>query len=287
MAKKSNVILIIINIVELILTIVTIILTKKISDKTEENPLEEYEKNIENMFDDEDDAITDNAENTIIEVTTIVSEDLKKLSKFCQCGESVLDNICTEEQIASGCYDVSKNYKNTPLRYLKENCDQKKENVVDKGGLSKAFDLNYNTVSRMADLIFFCSIVLIISLCLIIFSLFSVIIPCECCEAIGVMALIFYCLSLVVNLICPIIMIIKYYSGDARQFLDFYEDCLKGEDKVMNLQKAYKKMNNINKYMTAFVCLFSFHIGLNIIEVVILIKKIKKARAEKKRKSIR
>ena len=287
MAKKSNVILIIINIVELILTIVTIILAKKIRDKTEENPLKEDEKYIENMFDNEDDAITDKAENTIIEVTTIVSEDLKKLNKFCQCGESVLDNICTEEQIASGCYDVSKNYKNTPLRYLKENCDQKKENVVDKGGLSKAFDLNYNTVSRMADLIFFCSIVLIISLCLIIFSLFSVIIPCECCEAIGVMALIFYCLSLVVNLICPIIMIIKYYSGDARQFLDFYEDCLKGEDKVMNLKKVYKKMNNINKYMTAFVCLFSFHIGLNIIEVVILIKKIKKARAEKKRKSIR
>ena len=282
MAKKSDVILIIINIVELILTIVTIILAKKIRDKTEENPLKEDEKYIENMFDNEDDAITDKAENTIIEVTTIVSEDLKKLNKFCQCGESVLDNICTEEQIASGCYDVSKNYKNTPLRYLKENCDQKKENVVDKGGLSKAFDLNYNTVSRMADLIFFCSIVLIISLCLIIFSLFSVIIPCECCEAIGVMALIFYGLSLVVNLICPIIMIIKYYSGDARQFLDFYEDCLKGEDKVMNLKKVYKKMNNINKYMTAFLCIFCFHIGLNIIEVVIIIKKIKKARAEKK-----
>ena len=88
MAKKSNVILIIINIVELILTIVTIILAKKIIDKTEENPLEEYEKYIENKFDDEDDAITDKAENIIIEVTTIVSEDLKKLSKFCQCGES-------------------------------------------------------------------------------------------------------------------------------------------------------------------------------------------------------
>ena len=77
-------------------------------------------------------------------------------------------------------------------------------------------------------------------------------------------------------------MIIKYYSGDARQFLDFYEDCLKGEDKVINLKKVYKKMNNINKYMTAFLCIFCFHIGLNIIEVVIIIKKIKKARAEKK-----
>ena len=57
-----------------------------------------------------------------------------------------------------------------------------------------------------------------------------------------------------------IIMIVKYYKGNTGEFLDFYEDCLKGEDKVMNLQKAYKKMNNINKYMTAFVCLFSFHI---------------------------
>ncbi len=35
----------------------------------------------------------------------------KDLEKYCQCGEEILNNICTEEQIISGCYDVSKNGK--------------------------------------------------------------------------------------------------------------------------------------------------------------------------------
>ena len=165
MAKTTDIILIIINIFGLALTITTIVLASKISDKTKENPLEKFEKYFENMFDDdEDDADSDKAENTIIEVTPIVSEDLNKLSKYCQCGENILDNICTEEQIDSGCYDVSKKNKNSPLRYLKENCEQIKENVVDKGGLSKAFDLNYDTVHNMAEGIYIILIILIISI---------------------------------------------------------------------------------------------------------------------------
>ena len=50
---------------------------------------------------------------------------IKDLEKYCQCGEEILNNICTEEQIISGCYDVSKNGKKTWLRNLEEkNCTE-------------------------------------------------------------------------------------------------------------------------------------------------------------------
>ena len=41
--------------------------------------------------------------------------------KYCQCGLEILNNICTEEQIISGCYDISTNNKKALLRYLDQN----------------------------------------------------------------------------------------------------------------------------------------------------------------------
>ena len=83
MAKASTCILYIAIIVGLILTITVLIIVNNISDKTKHNPLEEYEKRIVNMFDDDE---TDKTENSITVDTTIISDELSKLSKYCQCG---------------------------------------------------------------------------------------------------------------------------------------------------------------------------------------------------------
>ena len=67
----------------------------------------------------------------------------------------------------------------------------------------------------------------------------------------------------------------SYYTGDTGEFLDYYDDCLKGKDKLMIIQDTYEKMKNISKYMQAFVIIYFIHIGLRIIDVVIIFNKIK------------
>ena len=167
MAKLSSIFLCISNILGLAFTITSLILANKISDETLDDPLEKLDKRLESLFGGDDD--TDKIEDTILEDTTIVSDELSKLSKFCQCGEKiVVDNICTEEQIVSGCYDVSKNNKSTILRYLEDNCDTISEDIENKGGFSKVFDLNYSTVHKMAFGIFIILFFLLIS---VIFSI--------------------------------------------------------------------------------------------------------------------
>ena len=166
MAKKSTVILCIINIFGLIFTITTMVLTNKISDETKEDPLEEYDKKIKNFLDEDDDE-TDKTKDSILEVSVLVSDELSKLSKYCQCGEKILENICTEEQISSGCNDIFENNKSTFLRYLEVNCDSIGIKIVNKGGFSKAFGLNYGAVYRMATGIYIVLIVLAIFLRLI------------------------------------------------------------------------------------------------------------------------
>ena len=108
-----------------------------------------------------------------------------------------MDNICTEEQIVSGCYDVTKNNKRTISRYLEENCDTIGENIKNKDGFSKVFDLNYGTVYMMAFGIFILLYILISSVILNILSC--------CCQDVGgiycCIAIFTYFLSLVLNLI--------------------------------------------------------------------------------------
>ncbi len=270
MGKCSNVILCIINILGIIFTITTIILANKISDDTEENPLEVYDKYLKSMFDDDDSA--NKTENAILGFINIFFDELAKLSKSCQCGEKIFHNICTEEQIISGCFDVSKNNKSTILRYLEENCDKIKEKIINKGGFSKVFDLNYDTVHKMAKGILI--VLIILSICV-----YLVILPLFCCELIIVSLVLLtfcvYALSLIINFVFFIVMIANYYSGETGKFLDFYDDCLEDEEKSMDLQNTYKEMNEISKYMMAFLVINIIHIGLQIVDAIIIIKKQK------------
>ena len=275
--EKLTCILCIVNILGLTLTITTIILANNIGEETIDNPLEEYEKRIVNMFDDDDE--TDKTENSITVDTNIISNELSKLNKYCQCGEKILDNICTEEQIASGCNDVSKNNKKNILRHLGVDCNNIEGKIVTEGGFSKAFDLKYDMVYKMSSGIF---IVLII----LAFFVFAIILLTICNERECVVVIVYiilgiYILSLPTNFILFMIMIVSYYKGDAGEFLDFYEDCLKGEQKIMDLQNTYEKMNKISKYMIAFLVINFFHITLHIVEAIIICKKMKKRKKGK------
>ena len=71
---------------------------------------------------------------------------LNDLGKYCQCGEEILNNICSEEQIISGCYDVSKKDEKALIRRLSDlNCDS----------INKDLDLgNHNYSEKLMQIIF-------------------------------------------------------------------------------------------------------------------------------------
>ena len=142
--------------------------------------------------------------------------------------------------------------------------------IINKGGFSKVFDLNYDTVHKMAKGILI--VLIILSICV-----YLVILPIFCCESI-IVSLVFltfcvYALSLIINFVFFIVMIANYYSGETGKFLDFYDDCLEDEEKSMDLQNTYKEMNDISKYMMSFLVINIIHIGLQIVEAIIIIKK--------------
>ncbi len=70
-------VIICISILELIFTITTLVLASNIWDETRDDPLEEYDKKIKSL---------NKTENTILNKTTIVSDELSKLRKILPMG---------------------------------------------------------------------------------------------------------------------------------------------------------------------------------------------------------
>ena len=197
---------------------------------------------------------------------------LNDFGKYCQCGEEILNNICSEEQIISGCYDVSKKDEKALIRRLSDlNCDSINKDLETKK-YGEVFKLNYGTVNNMA-------LGILIIYCIILGMLFlSFVLGCGaiCCpeQILGLLMLlspIFFILGLVIgvgDLVLHIILMVYYYKGRGTgEFLDYYNDskCMSEERKIMtdDVRKAYDKLDHIDSEMTAFVALNFIGIALN------------------------
>ena len=259
MGKSAAVFKTILQLIEIAISITTIVYVAKIYKGTKENPLEVFDREIESI-----------ASNIIDNVAP--SKVSKAKDKYCQCGEKIINKICSEEQIIEGCYDISKNDENLPLRVLEDStCDEIKNELTNKNGkFSEVFDLNYGTVRKMA-------LGILIVLCLVGFSIFITLITqigiIICGEKAAVIILPFFiciiCICLfagLTNFILFMIMLVKYYKGRTTgEFLDFYEDCL-DDDEKSSLKQIYNKLDDINKDMTVFVALNFVQLALSIIE---------------------
>ena len=192
---------------------------------------------------------------------------LNDLEKYCKCGEEALNNICSEEQIISGCYDVSKNDKKALLRSLSYvNCGNINKQLKDKR-YDKIFDLGYRTVNKMAlgILIIYAINLGIIALCLM-FSCTTF-----CCKeyyhkTYPLLDRPIFIIDLVLglaNIVLHIILMLYYYKGlTTGEFLDYYDICATPEQKI-HLETVYKRLKDINSEMTAFVTLNFIEIFLN------------------------
>ena len=202
----------------------------------------------------------------------LIIKNVFELGKYCQCGEEILENICTEEQIISGCYDVSKNKEKSLLRNLDDTeiCSEK----IQLGGnpdFHKHFDLGFNMVYKMALGILIIYIAVLGVTVLVLFAAFGTICCGECALAILLPFLpVIFIVALfsgITNLVLFIIMMVNYYKGNTTgEFLDYYNNCMsdpKYKDMHEDLKDTFEKLDDLDSNFTAFVVLNFIGIFVN------------------------
>ena len=202
----------------------------------------------------------------------LIIKNVFELGKYCQCGEEILENICTEEQIISGCYDVSKNKEKSLLRNLDDTeiCSEK----IQLGGnpdFHKHFDLGFNMVYKMALGILIIYIAVLGVTVLVLFAAFGTICCGECALAILLPFLpVIFIVALfsgITNLVLFIIMMVNYYKGNTTgEFLDYYNNCMSHptyKDMHEDLKDTFEKLDDLDSNFTAFVVLNFIGIFVN------------------------
>jgi hypothetical protein len=239
----------IIQTINLGLCIAIIVFTTRIynSTKPELNPIEKYENE-------------HNSTNIrLLNSPPPLSLEDVQIEKHCQCGEQILTNICTEEQIISGCYDITPNNQKHFLRKLDSSFCNVIKMELDNKKYSEVFDLGYVMVSKMAlgTLIVYCCILGVIVVLMI--SLFGVL----CCGegALCILAACAPCIIVIVlfsgitNLVLYIIMLVNFYKGTTTgEYLQYYDECMAETDKN-KYYEIYKELSSIHSDMTVFVIL--------------------------------
>lgn len=192
--------------------------------------------------------------------------------KHCQCGEEIINDFCSEEQILKGCFDVSLNKDKLSLRRLYD-CTELTKIVGEEDDLSKVFKLNFDMVHKMALGILIINVIVLASIIFIIFVSFGV----ACCPEALVVCVPFLfivgiaiALSGLVNLIILIIMMVNYYQGKTTGDLLDYIDCVKEPDKdIFKKMYKYDDLDSLDSKMTALVTISFINIVINCITSIV------------------
>ena len=230
----------------LAISIVIVVFTVRVYQGTSDgDPLEKYDRNH-----------THSTNNALEETGTRLLSDL---DKFCQCGEEILNNICTEEQIISGCYDISSNGNKNLLRNLRFDCNSLPKDVdLVNPNFHEVFELKFDMVNKMALGIL---IIYIAILGIAVLSLFltCAVLCCQDCLVVIMVPLTIIIFLVVIgggiaDLVLLIIMMVNYYKGTTTgEFLDYYENCLPTEYKKGDLKQVYLNLDELDYNMTVLV----------------------------------
>ena len=246
--------------VNLILCIVIIYYTDKIylATRSPLNPIEEFE------------LIHDNSTTRLLYSPPSQFINEIQIEKYCQCGMQILKNICSEEQIISGCYDITPNNQKSPLRNLATNilCYEIEEKLKGKK-LSEVFILNYGMVSKMAlgILIIFC--IYAFTIFILDVSLFGM----YCCQelalcvivALAYLVVVIVILAGVTNIVLFITMLVNFYKGTTTgEFIEYYDECL-GYTERNYYADLYNTLDKIRNDMISLIVCFSLGSALNYI----------------------
>lgn len=245
----------VVGLISLGFLIAIIVLSAKIYNATEKDPF----------------AVTDNSSgNHVFKLDEALKQEVNRkynFGKHCQCGEEIINDFCSEEQIIKGCFDVSLNKDKLLLRNLGD-CDI--VNEINNGG---DFELNFDMVHKMSLGLLIVNAIVLGSLVFIMFVAFGAALCGECvavclpCMCSAIIALLF---SGVTNLVLLIILMVNYYKGNTTGDLIDYYDCPGADKDAIDIVLAAANMKmedlrNIDSNMTALVVLSFISIFLNCI----------------------
>lgn len=221
-----------INLIHFGLVIAIFIFIIRIYNLTDENPLENFDKNNNNNI---------NTEPTI--------------------------NI---DQILSDSIDVSLNSDKNLLRSLDDDCNDLNGLVEKNGGkMHYAFHLRLNKVHKMAlgIIIIYC-LYLGITVLIKLISLGQI--CCDSCILVCLIPLfpiilLVYFFSDIIILILEIIMLVSFYKGyTTGEFLYYYNECLKNDQKFI-FYSIYEDLHKLHNIFTVFIVLMSIKLFLDLI----------------------
>ena len=242
------------------LGIAIIVFTVRVYNGTKENALQLY---------DQSNPTPQTPQNSLLYSTPLPNQLENNLGKYCQCGEEILDNICSEEQIISGCYDISKKDEKDSLRRLLEEKDCTTiEAELSNAKYSTVFNFGFETVNKMALgilIIYACILGVVVLMTFVGISVLCcgekaaiIILPCLPCIFIIILG------SGIADLVLHIILMVNYYKGRTNgDFLDYYNKCIKDDKLKQKLRPTYETLDNLNSNVTAFVVLNFIGIALN------------------------
>lgn len=195
----------------------------------------------------------------------------QQTQKQCICENQVLNDFCTEEQIKSGCKDITLNTQKNPkkfLRYLLDiyECNGFKEKILSPTtqNLNQVFDLKFEMINKMAlGLLILAAIGLAIFGLIILATCFSLccgeaalallipFLPCIICFGLG---------SGITELVLFIILCVNYGNGQTSEFVEFL-NC-PGVNSSAFADK-YKDIINLKDTYTPFMVLYIIFLVLN------------------------
>ena len=197
--------------------------------------------------------------------------NLNLQTKQCKCGEDILNDFCTEEQILQGCQEISneQNNKRNFLRGLDDDefCSEKLKLIADptKTKMSDVFDLKFKEMNSITLGL------LIISGISTIFGLFLLFAP-KCvyyeCELKLINTSFYYVILEGLALIgLNIALWVFYAQGEVGEFGDFLE-CKGVKQKFID---DYSYITDVKSYFIAF-CVFNLLCDIGSLYVFIVDK---------------
>ena len=228
------------NLIYLAISIVNLVFICRIFVETKNNPFDSEQEEDKIFY------FNDNFNSNL---------PLSSTLKQCKCGQNILNDFCTEEQILSGCTDISFSEKINNQKFLRflmseKDCLEIKDNIINNNKtLNQIFDTKIKTIHNISIGLL---VVAVVNLCplLIILSTVDLNGLCDfcfiCCIPFLPIILCSICFSLIVDLILFIIITVDYFQGDTKRYNDFLNCSFVSKD-------GFDKYKDLEKLKTDFI----------------------------------
>ena len=202
------------------------------------------------------------------------TETFAMIGKQCKCGDDILNDFCTEEQILSGCKNISPNVLSTQNKFLSyvmeaSKCTEYRKNFMEKVNVNQVFDINESTIHNMATGLI---VLYVATFCVIILFFLGPI----CAWVITILLIPIVCIALLGSLVITILFIImcaNFFNGATNDYIDFLE--CSGVNKS-KFQAKFSGVEDLKSNFIAFMALNIIYVIFNCINNALSPKKEEK-----------